>query len=191
MVGFISRAFILVDGDIVKSMTLAAIGVAIIVIIAVSAFAFLTYGSGTLQIKMTDPPSDWGGATQVYINYSSIEVHRADAGNGSGWFKATSTGGVINLTQILNVNQTIGSTNLQPGIYNLIRFSIVQATVTIADANYTASVPSDTLQVAITQGGVQVNAGQTSNLLIELNIKVEGNPPNDLRIVPDIRATPV
>jgi hypothetical protein len=180
----------ILDGEIMKSTTLIAIVVVAITIVAVGAYAFLAYGYGTLQIKMTDPPSEWGIADQVYVNYSFIEVHRADAGNDSGWFNATSTGGWIDLTQIFDAKQTIGATNLQSGTYNIIRFSIIEATVTVQGTNYTATVPSDKLQITITQGGVAVNAGQTSNLLIELNIKVQGTERSNLRIVPDIRATP-
>ncbi len=164
--------------------------VVVIVAAAVISYAYIYSSSGTLQVLATDPPADWGVATQIYLNYSVIEVHRADADNSSGWVAVTDGNGMLNLTQFVDVNQTIGSKNLQPGTYNLIRFSINQATVTVNDVNYTATVPSGTLQIAITQGGVIVKAGQTSKLLIELNTKVEGSTDN-LKIVPDIRATPI
>lgn len=177
-----------------KRTTIVAIVIVAIIVVVAGAYAFLAYGPGTLEIQMTDPPTNWGGATQVYINYSAIEVHRADAAdNQSGWSTVVSTSGWVNLTQTLSVNKTIGSGGLQAGKYNLIRFSILQAFVTIGGANHTAAVPSGKLQIAITQGGVQISAGQTSRLLIELNIKVEGatSPYTELRIVPDIRAIPI
>lgn len=177
-----------------KQLTKLAIGIAVIVIIAVGAFAYLSYGSGTLQILMADPPSEWGLATQIYLNYSAIEVHRADAGNDSGWFTAVDSSAWINLTRVIDVNQTIGSTNLQAGKYNLIRFEILKVFVTVGSTNYTATVPSDELKIAITRGGVQgdvqVNAGQTSTLLIDVNIAVHGSTEVGFTIVPDIRAVP-
>lgn len=175
-----------------KPTTFAAIVVVVaIVVVAAGTYAFLTYGSGTLEILITDPPN-WNGATQVYINYSAIEVHRADAAdNQSGWSTVVSTSAWINLTRTLSVSQTIGSSGLTAGKYNLIRFNILQAKVTMGDANYTATVPSGKLQIDITQGGVQVNAGQTSRLLIELNIMIEGTISGGLTIVPAIRATPI
>jgi len=173
-----------------KKLTKLALGIVVIVIIAVGAFAYLSYGSGTLQILMTDPPSDWGSASQIYLNYSAIEVHRADAGDESGWFTVVDSNAWINLTRTIDFYQTLGSENLQAGVYNLMRFSIFEAVVTVADGNHTATVPSGELQIAITQGGIHVNAGQTSTVLIDLNIAVHGSIETGFRIVPDIRAVP-
>jgi len=66
------------------------------------------------------------------------------------------------------------------------RFRILEAIVTVDGKNYTALVPSGTLQIAITRGDIRISAGQSATLLIELNIKVE----DYFRIVPDVRATP-
>ncbi len=96
----------------------------------------------------------------------------------------------INLTQIIDVNQTVGSKNLQPGVYNLIRFTINTATVTVDDQNFTAQVPSDKLQIAITEGGITIHASQTSTVLIEFNIAVHGSSDKGFTIVPDVRAEP-
>lgn len=173
-------------------MAMLAIGLVAMIVIAVAAFAYIYFSNGTLEIVATDPPPDWGLATQVYLNYSAIEVHRMDADNSSGWF-TVADGGMINLTRIIDVNKTIGSTNIQSGTYNLIRFNIKEAIVTVNGVNYSATVPSTQLQIAITKGGVAgiaVNGGQTAKLLIELNIKVEGTV-DSLRIVPDIRAEPI
>nr|MDO8099142.1 DUF4382 domain-containing protein [Candidatus Njordarchaeota archaeon] len=174
-----------------KRTNMLAIVIVAVVIIGVGTFVYLNYASGALQILMTDPPSNWGSATQIYIKYSAIEVHRADAGNESGWFTVIDTSGWINLTRTLEVNQTIGSKNLQAGVYNLIRFSILEAFVTVANVNHTATVPSGKLQIAITQGGIRINAGQTASLLIDLNVKVEGSIESGFTIVPDVRATPI
>jgi len=174
-----------------KRNTMLAIA---IIAIVVASGSFLAYtvvgGSGTVQILMADPPN-WGSATQVYIEYSAIEMHRADAGNESGWFTVVDTPGWVNLTRTLDVNQTIGYKGLQAGKYNLIRFSILEGIVTVANVNYTATVPSGKLQIAITQGGVRIYAGQTASLLIELNITVVGTTVIGFDIVPDIRATPI
>lgn len=167
---------------------MAALIVALIIVVG-GVVAYLYLATGTLKIQITDPPAGWGDASQIYLNYSSIEVHRADAGNSSGWFTAMSQG-EVNLTSIVNVTKNLGDKMLQPGTYNLIRFQINSAKVTFDEQNFTASVPSGKLQIAITQGGITINAGQTSTVLIELNIAVHGSDEN-LTIVPDIRAVPV
>ena len=170
-----------------RRLTVLVIAVIItgVALIGVS-YIYNTYGSGTLQIKITDPPS-WGQATQVYLNYGVIEVHRTDGANTSGWFTIVDKSEWISLIKVLNINQTLGSKPLQAGLYNLIRFTILDAIVTVSGKNYTATVPSGKLQVAITKGGIRIVTGQTATLLIDLNTKVVGF----YKIVPDIRATPV
>lgn len=172
---------------------LTSIAAAIIVVVAIAsvgAFAFIYYGSGTLRIEITDPPTDWGEVTQIYLSYSAIEIHRVDAGNESGWTTVIDTGGSINLTSTLNVSQLVGSKNLQAGIYNQIRFNIDEANVTVDGQNYTATVPSDVLKVLIPEGGIEVTSGQTSTLLIELDIVVKGSKETTFRIVPAVKAAP-
>lgn len=163
--------------------------VAVIIVVAASSaiFAYYNYGNGTLEIRLTDPPVNWGTATQVYLNYSAIEIHRADGGNASGWLTVVDKSAWVNLTRTLNVNQTIGFKALQAGQYNLIRFTILNAVVTVGGKNYTATVPSGKLQIAITKGGIRIATGQTAALLVDLNTKVE----DSFKIVADTRATPV
>ncbi|MDH2901449.1 MAG: hypothetical protein PXY39_10805, partial [archaeon] len=45
-----------------------------------------TSGSGTMQLSMIDPPNVPSNVVDVYVNYSSIQVHEANAGNQSGWY---------------------------------------------------------------------------------------------------------
>jgi len=168
-----------------KRTTTVGVALVAIVVVISSIYTYSIFGSGTLEVRITDPPS-WGQATQVYINYSSIEIHRADAGNDSGWFTIVDQSAWINLTSVLDVNKTIGYKSLQAGVYNLIRFSILDAIVTVGGQNHTATVPSGKLQIAITTGGIRITTGQTATLLIDLNTKVE----DSFNIVPDVRATP-
>lgn len=84
--------------------------------------------------------ASWGEATQVYLNYSAIEIHQAQADNESGWVKVVDKSAWINLTATLNVNRTICYANLQAGAYNLICFRVLDAHITVDGVNYTASV---------------------------------------------------
>jgi len=173
-----------------KTTSIAVI--VMIILIAVAFTAYFNFGSGIIEIRITDPPQSWGEAAQVYLNYSTIEVHRAQPDNESGWYTVVDKSAWINLTRTLDINQTIGVKNLQAGMYNLIRFQILDARVTVGGINYTATVPSSQLTIAITQGGIRINAGQTSDLLIELNVEVKGAKAEGIfRIVPAARATPV
>ena len=162
-----------------------AVVVAALAILVSSVFFYSAFGSGTLEIKITDPPK-WGQATHVYIFYSSIELHRANRDNESGWFTIVDESAWINLTKVLNVNQTIGHKNLPAGLYNTIRFRILDAIVTVGGKNYTATVPSGMLQIVVTKGGLRITTGQKATILIDVETKITGS----YKIVPDVRVLP-
>jgi len=174
-----------------RNIIIGIVAVAILVV-AVAAYAYDLYGSGTLQIEITDPPTGWGVVTQVYVYYSSVEVHRSSAGNQSGWSTVVGTSAWISLIQILNLNKTLGSGGLQAGTYDIIRFDNPTAIVTIGiDHNRTATFENGQLEGLIIQGGgLQMNAGKTSQLLVELSVTVNFTI-NGTILDPTVRAVPI
>ena len=153
-----------------------------------------SFGSGTLQLSMIDPPNAPGNVTGVYINYTSIKVHVANAGNQSGWYNVTSSGS-IDLMKIVNSSKVLGSAKLPNGTYNIVRFNITSAVVTVqnsstgADQNFTANVPSGMVQSVIT-GGVNVRANTTSALLVNITPKVTYGGNNQYTLIPAATAAP-
>ncbi len=160
-----------------------------LLVVAIGSSVYFTYGYGTLVVKMVDPPQEWGQASNVYIRYSEIMVHRADAGNETGWYTVVGSGW-IDLASVVNVSKTIGQGSLQSGKYNLVRFQVMEAVVTVGGANYTAEVPPDKVTISITQGGIQVNTGQTAYLVIDINPKVVGSQASGFKLVPAATASP-
>jgi len=152
--------------------------------------AYLTYGSGKLIVEMKDPPEHWGPASRVYVHYSEILIHRADAGNESGWYTAVENDGWIDLSEVLNASRAIGGGSLRAGKYNLVRFEIIDSIVTVNGQNHTAPVESGKLTVSITRGGVNVEVGQTKHLVIDIAPKVVGSAANGFRLVPAAKAAP-
>ena len=161
------------------------------VIIIVGVFlGYRTFGNGSLVVQMSDPPREWGDATNVYIKYSAVEVHRADAGNQSGWITVVNNASWIDLKNTLNSSKTLGSNSMQAGKYNLIRFEVLEAIVTINGVNSSATVASGKLNIAIVQGGVTISAGQTTSVLIDITPKITGSPTQGYRLVPAAKALP-
>lgn len=151
-----------------------------------------TSGSGTMQLSMIDPPNVPGNVVAVYVNYSSIQVHEANAGNQSGWHNVTSSG-TIDLMKIVSSSQVLGSANLPSGTYNIVRFNISSAVVTVNSTsgtlqNFTASVPSGMVQSVIT-GGINVKGGATSALLVDISPRVTYGG-NQYTLVPSATAAP-
>ncbi|MGI0079105.1 MAG: DUF4382 domain-containing protein [Nitrososphaerales archaeon] len=124
--------------------------------------------TGTLAAQITDPPNVPENVTNVYISYSSIEVHITGVGNESGWYTIAKPG-ETDLMKVLSVSLTLGSAPVQSGTYNLVRFDIISAQVTYNGRNVSASVPSNVITVPITKGGITVNSGGSAGLLIDLS----------------------
>ena len=174
-----------------KSLMLGAVGGILIAMVIISAtYTYFTYGSGRLLILVADPPK-WGDATHVYIRCSKIEVHRASESEESGWFTVIEDPGWINLTEVLETSEALGEANLQAGKYNLVRFDILEAKATVNSENRTAEVPSGKLQIVITEGGVTVKAGQTTNLLIDFETQVTYTHGKGHKLTPTIKVIPM
>jgi hypothetical protein len=187
-----------------KSLIGGVVGAIIAIsLIAAGAYAFSSGGSffglggssssGTMQLSMIDPPTVPSNVVAVYVNYSSIQVHEADAGNQSGWHPVTASG-TIDLMKIVSSSQVLGSANLPSGTYNIVRFNITSAVVTVKNStsgalqNYTANIPSGMVQSVIT-GGVNVKSGSISALLVDISPKVTYGG-NQYTLVPSATAAP-
>jgi hypothetical protein len=166
------------------------IGALAVVIVVVGSFGYFSYGKGTLVMELTDPPSEWGSASKVYIRYSEVSIHRAKAGNESGWFTAVEGNSWMNLSTVLNASEVIGISRLRSGKYNLVRFEVLESVVTVGGQNYTATVSSGKLTIAVTRGGVNIEVGQTAHLVIDITPKVVGSASAGFRVVPAVKAIP-
>jgi hypothetical protein len=164
-------------------------GALVLIITGAGYYAFTIYGTGTLAVKITDPPKEWGNATNVYIHYSNVSVHRSGDGNQTGWYTIVNNEGWLDLKTVLNTSKTLGSGALQAGIYNLLRFEILECKVTVNSQNYTAPVESGKMTVAILQGGVKIVAGQTTSVMIDITPKIVPHQQG-YKVVPAAKATP-
>ena len=148
-------------------------------------------GGGTLAVLMTDPPTVPNGTSAVYVEYSDLAIHLSGAGNSSGWYHIDSQG-QIDLMGIINVTQTIASTNIQSGTFNAMEFNVSSAIVTYNGMNYTADLvyQEHMLYVPIV-GGITVSNGQTSAAVLDLTptVLLLGTPASpSFAFIPAARA---
>ena len=134
---------------------------------------------GVLSIQLTDPPILPDGVTAVYINYSNIAIHVALANETHGWVEVNSEG-TLNLTDLIDISQTISSVKIESGKYNLLRFNITSAIVTYEGKNYTAFVRTGQLKMPII-GGIEVTDSKPTTTIIDIqptvfNIGSKSNP---------------
>jgi Domain of unknown function (DUF4382) len=121
---------------------------------------------GTLSVLLTDPPVVPEGVSAVFITYSSLRVHVGGLPNSSGWVTLDSQG-TINTMGLVNFSQTISSSSIPTGSYNLLSFTIDSATVTFDGANYSATVRNGVLLVPLLHG-LAVNSSEPSTALIDI-----------------------
>lgn len=122
-----------------------------------------------MSVLLTDPPTVPANMTAVYMQYSEVQAHIADAGNQTGWYDLSGSG-EVNLMSVVNASQTIANQTLPPGKFNGLRFNVTSVAVTYEGQNYTAQIVygQDTLYIWIA-GGINVTAAQTSAALIDLS----------------------
>ena len=155
-----------------KSKRRMALATLAVVVIAGAVTGFLFYGPSNVQMSIRDPPqSSYDPAiTAIYVTFSSIEVHTANAGNNSGWHPIINRA-TINLFTVLNVSNVIGRAPLPPGKYTELRFNVSQVIVTINRVNVTFNIPSGSFKVPILNGGFQAYGALTVNVELDLSFK--------------------
>jgi hypothetical protein len=161
----------------------------LIAIAIIGAYVYLVFSTATLQLKLTDPPVEWGEATEIHIHYSSIEIHRSEMSEKSGWIKVHDEGSIA-LSTVIDAEKVLSEVNLEPGVYDKIRFEILEAEITVNRVVSRASIPSGKLNIIITDGGVIMTGGQTSELLLDIQPKVVGSEKHGYTIIPNVKATP-
>jgi Domain of unknown function (DUF4382) len=147
-----------------KKSTKAAIATAVVMAVAISAVVGLQLqsgpssnsatnsknsssqqsGPGQFAIMATDPPVMADGADHAYAHYNGAAVHSAQSDNSSGWVKFAASG-TIDLTGSADTGQTIASSQVQSGTYDMVRVNISSVIVTYNNVNYSATVATGTV----------------------------------------------
>ena len=104
----------------------------------------------------------------IYVTFTSIDVHMANAGNNSGWHTIT-TGTTTNLLTVLNVSSVIGRSALPAGKYTELRFNVSKVVITMSGLNVTYTIPRGSLKVPILNGGSQAYGALTVNVELDLS----------------------
>lgn len=148
------------------------IAIALIAIVAGAILGFLFYGPSSVQISIRDPPQTaYSSSIQgIFVTFSSVEVHTANAGNNSGWHPIA-TDATINLLTVLTVSNVLGKASVPAGKYTELRFNVTQVIVTITGVNITYTIPGGSLKVPILNGGLQVYGALTANVELDLSFK--------------------
>src|SRR6266852_5714076 len=133
---------------------------------------FLFYAPSNAQISIRDPPQQpYDSSIQaIYVTFTSIEIHSANAGDASGWHAIT-TSATVNLFTVLNVSKVLGKASLPAGKYIELRFNVSAVIVTISGINVTFTIPNGSLKIPITGAGAQAYGALTVNVELDLSFR--------------------
>jgi Domain of unknown function (DUF4382) len=143
----------------------------LVLVVVGGVVGFLSYGPSNAQISIKDPPQQPynSSITAIYVTFTSIEIHSANAGNDSGWHTIT-TATTVNLFTVLNASKVLGKASLPAGKYTELRFNVSAVIVTIASVNVTYTIPNGSLKIPIT-GGAQAYGALTVNVELDISFK--------------------
>jgi len=175
------------------------LGIILVAALMLSAFAvFFACGAaatGAVEVRVTDAPAN--NITSVNVTVDKIEIHRAGAGNESGWetipiiengnFTVENGNVTFDLCQIAGNETLIAySPSLAVGNYTQLRMHIVSVNVTMDGVPQEASVPSEWLKLVrpfdVTSGGIII---LTLDFDVTQSIVVTG--AGDVKLKPVVR----
>ncbi len=147
----------------------AIVVIAVIVVASVGTYAILTSGKkGTVQIYLTDSVGSWA---HVNVTFNTLQLHKANASNNSGWITIPIKNGTIDLVTLVDVSALLGQGNISAGKYTQLRIDVVNATGVMTDGtkvNFT--VPSGQLKTT-TPFNLSVSSGSTAKLTIDIDLE--------------------
>jgi Domain of unknown function (DUF4382) len=167
-----------------KKMALALV---LVLVVVGGVAGFLFYAPSNAQISIKDPPQQpYDPSIQaIYVTFTSIELHTANAGSDSGWHTIT-TSTTVNLFTVLNASKVLGKASLPAGKYTELRFNVSAVIVTIATINVTFTIPNGSLKIPITGAGAQAYGALTVNVVLDLSFKT-----NEILNNPTAKLNPV
>ncbi len=137
-----------------------------VVIMAVLAYAVLGTATGTVTVYVEDSPDDW---RYVNVTFSEVQIHRASAGNDSGWYTLPITNGTIDLVTLTNASALLASAGVPEGMYTQIRIVVSTATgVMVNGTQVTFAVPSGELK---TTHPFNVTEGHTERITLDIDLE--------------------
>jgi Domain of unknown function (DUF4382) len=111
---------IVAEEDPIRPRTVFAMAVTGLLLIA--GLAFLgSITSGTLYVYVRDAPADW---KHLNVVFSDIQVHRADAGNDSGWIHLPLSSPNIDFVALGNLTRLLALDRAPAGMYTQLRLVV-------------------------------------------------------------------
>lgn len=108
-----------------------AFAVAVASLLVIAGIVYLsTFASGTIVVRVRDAPAAW---QHLNVTFSDIQVHRADAGNDSGWMSLPLSTSEIDFVALGNLTKVLSLDRAPAGKYTQIRIVVDSVEGMLAD----------------------------------------------------------
>lgn len=168
------------------------LGIILVAALMLSAFAVSCTSAtvtGAVEVRVTDAPAT--NITSVNVTVDDIRIHRAGAGNESGWetipLAGNATSVTFDLWQIQGNETVLGyAPSIPAGNYTQLRMHIVSVNVTIDGNTTDATVPSEWLKLV---RPFEVVNGNTTTLIIDFDVakSIVVTGAGDVKLKPVVR----
>ncbi len=174
--------------DQMKGRTRAAVVIAAVALVAVGLFGayFVIPSQGTAAIYMKDPVA--AGWSALFINISSVSIHNS-TGAGDGGYSATfATPLEVNLVQAATTSKFLADLHLPAGHYQMIRFTVFDASGVYQGKHYSLSLVLSTVGVA---GQFTVPSRGTVSITLDFDSasSIHGTPASGFTLNPVVGET--
>lgn len=122
-------------------------------------------GNGTLAIQLADAPA----ITQ--IKAVNVTIPKVEALVGNSWVTIASPNKSYNLLNLALTAITLGQGRLAPGSYSQLRLFVSNASVVDDKGTHSVAVPDSAKNGLIVNVGYMVQAGATTNVLLDFNVR--------------------
>lgn len=169
-----------------KSYAIIGIVVAAAILGVAAYMVGTTSAAPVINLYMMDPPHYSGNVTAINITFTSIAIHSVV--ENESWITLTGNTTTINLLDIINSSEKLGSFSVPAGNYTQLRFMVSNATAVIDGQTYVLEIPSGS------QTGLKVHfdsilalkAGQSVNMTID--IQVDDSDMHNGKLTPSMHA---
>lgn len=148
-----------------------------LLVIGIGFSGCMTEGDGNLEFQVTDQPSAIGDFEELLVTPTSVEVHKAGAGDNDsedGKWLSFETDDTFDLTQLTNGNvTTLFNASLEAGQYTQVRLLVESADGTLTDGSQVSvDVPNGMLFVV---KSFIIEEGKTTTFVLDINVVKSGD----------------
>lgn len=149
------------------------IGIVALVVMAVVGYFVITglqpapNNLGVLNVSVKDLTTST--FSSVVLTFSSVRVHESGVNNESGWHNLSLSTHQVDLLKVKNVSQLLGSTQLNPGMYEEVDLTVSNISATFASNGTKISVYLYVNIVKTTQT-FKVNATKVTSYTVDIDL---------------------